>query len=88
MVLKKKTSPGKRCDFNIHTTPADSKLLKGITRLPLNLLDALRLTEHNKILRSKLGNEYMDAFLKLHNQRWKDYTASLSKWEIDTTFDC
>jgi len=86
--IQSKTSPGKRLDFNLHTTPSDSPLLKDIARLPLNLLDALRLTENSKLLRESLGDDYMNAFLKLHYQRWNDYTASLSKWELDTTLDC
>jgi len=88
MELKKKTDPGKRRDFNLYATPVNSRLMKGIPRLPLNLLDALRFTEKSKMLRLKFGDESLDAFLKLHHQRWLEYTASLSKWEIDTTFDC
>ena len=38
---------------------------RGVRKLPLNLLDALRNLEKSKILRAALGGEVIDSFVKL-----------------------
>ena len=80
-----KADPGKRLDIDMY---AESHKVKGVKQLPLNMLDALRLMEGNKMLTAALGEEFMTAFLKLKNTEWLDYTRHLSQWERDHTLDC
>ncbi len=79
-----KRDPGKRLDINMYT---EGHKAKNVKKLPLNLLDAVRLTDKNKVLRKELGDDLIDAYVKLKMQDWEDYCASISQWERDRTLD-
>lgn len=80
------TDPGKPLDIDMyaegHKAPAGTK------KLPLNLLDALRLTERSELLRRELGDEFVDSYVKLKKREWDDYSRQLTPWERATTLDC
>jgi len=59
-----------------------------LRKLPLNLLDAIRLTDKDKNLRDGFGESFIDSYVKLKNRQWDDYASSLSQWERDNTLDC
>ena len=80
-----KRDPGKRLDINMYT---DGHKLKRIKRLPVNLLDAIRLFDKSKVLRAGFGDALVDAYVKLKNQDWSAYARSISQWERDHTLDC
>jgi glutamine synthetase len=80
-----KRDPGKRLDINMYT---EGHKAKGLKKLPLNLLDAIRLTQKGKALRDQLGAPLVDAYCKLKMNEWDDFTKSLSQWEMDHTLDC
>ena len=65
---------------------AEGYKVRGAKKLPLNLLDALRELEKNKVLCGALGPA-ADAFLKLKHAEWNDYTRHLTQWERDNTLD-
>ncbi len=77
--------PGKRLDVNMYE---DGHRIKRIKRLPLNLLDAIRLLDRNRTLRARLGDEFVSAYVKLKHDEWNSYTRTLSQWELDNTLDC
>jgi glutamine synthetase len=84
--MAKGTDPGKPLDIDMyaegHKAPADTK------KLPLNLLDALRLTAKSELLRRELGDEFVDSYVKLKMREWNDYARHLTEWERATTLDC
>ena len=80
-----KRDPGKRLDINMYE---EGHRLKRVRRLPLNLLDALRLFDKSKVLREGFGDELVDSYVKLRMQDWKAYSTTLSQWERDHTLDC
>ncbi len=87
--IEKETDPGKRLDINMYEVAGDAELGKlKVKRLPLNLLDALRLTGKCRMLREYLGEETVTAFLRLKEREWDDYARHLTQWERDTTLDC
>lgn len=57
-------------------------------QLPLNLLDALRAFERDRVLRERLGEETSAALLKLRLGEWNDYVQHLTEWERRSTLDC
>ena len=77
--------PGKPYFNNMYEDPTAAK---GAKKLPLNLLDAIRLLDKSKTLRASLGDDLIDAYVKLKMQDWRSYTAHLSDWERDNTLDC
>ncbi len=87
--IANKTDPGKRMDINMYEVRRNADLKKlNVKRLPLNLMDAVRVTEKNAMLRSYLGEETMNAFLRMQARAWNDYSRHLTQWERDHTLDC
>ncbi|MGR3502178.1 MAG: type III glutamate--ammonia ligase, partial [Pseudaestuariivita sp.] len=82
--INAKADPGKRHDIDMY---AEGYKVRGAPRLPLNLLDALRVFDKNKALKSAMGNEFSAAYLKLKMQEWMSYTAHFSEWERRNTLD-
>ena len=83
--IENKRDPGERLDINMYT---EGDRLKDIKRLPLNLLDALRLFDKSEVARASLGDELVSGYVKLKLAEWRRYSTTLSKWELDHTLDC
>ncbi|MBX2882097.1 MAG: type III glutamate--ammonia ligase [Granulosicoccus sp.] len=83
--MHQELDPGKRLDIDMYT---EAHKAKGIRKLPLNLLDAIRNLDKNKALRSQLGDEFLEAYVKLKTNEWNQYMRHLTQWERDTTLDC
>jgi glutamine synthetase type III len=82
--IANKRDPGKRLDINMYS---EGHKARGAKKLPLNLLDALRLTQKDKILREALGGDNIDSYVKLKMDEWNRYSRHLSQWEYDHTLD-
>ncbi len=76
--------PGKRLDINMYT---EGDRLCRIRRLPLNLLDALRLFDKSRVARDGLGEAFVSSYVKLKLDEWRSYSTTLSQWELDRTLD-
>jgi glutamine synthetase len=83
--IETKADPGKRLDIDMY---AEGHKVRGAPRLPLNLLDALRQFEKDKVLRAGLGGELVDAYAKLKHAEWLSFKAHLTDWERQHTMDC
>jgi len=77
--------PGKRVDLNMYT---EGHKLKGLRRLPLNLLDALRLLDGSKIMRRALGDGPVASYVKVKLEDWDAHQRHLSSFEFQRTVDC
>jgi glutamine synthetase type III len=75
--------PGKRLDINMYTHGHSVEVAK---KLPLNLLDALRVLEGSEVLTERLG-ALVPSYLKLKRLEWDSYARHLSAWERDNTLD-
>ncbi len=82
--IKTNANPGKRLDLDMYSEGYKATSAK---KLPLNLLDALREFEKNKVLRDGLGAEFSTAFLKLKSNEWNAYMQHFTQWEKDNTLD-
>lgn len=78
------TDPGKRTDFDMY---AEGHKVRA-RRLPLYLIDAIRVFERNKMLRAMLGDEFIAAYTKIKTDEWNDYSSHLTDWERANTLDC
>ncbi len=83
--ITQQRDPGPRYDNNTYVDPLPPDKVK---RLPSNLLEALRNLEADEILTPALGQPLVSAYLKLKHQIWKEYSASISTWELENTLDC
>ena len=83
--IEHKRDPGKPQHINMYT---EGHKARGVKKLPLNLLDAIRKTQSSKSLKAALGEELVDSYCKLKMEQWNNYTKSISQWEYDNTLDC
>lgn len=60
--IDNRRDPGKRLDINMYT---EGHTVEGLKKLPLNLLDAIRLTRQGQSLKAQLGAPLVDAYCKL-----------------------
>lgn len=56
-------------------------LLAHAPKLPLNMVDAMRLFEESPAVREILGEELCTAYLKLRRREWSDFMHHFSEWE-------
>ena len=82
--IAQECNPGERLDINMYEPGAAPA---GITRLPLNLLDALRGFASSTVLRNALGAGFVDSYVKLRIAQWNDYMRHLTDWEREHTLD-
>lgn len=83
--IEKKRDPGTRLDIDMY---GEGHKARGAKKLPLNLLDALRIFEKDKALTAALGSEFTSAFVKLKTDEWNRYARHLTEWERENTLDC
>ncbi|HEY5700455.1 MAG TPA: type III glutamate--ammonia ligase [Gammaproteobacteria bacterium] len=80
-----KRDPGKRLDINMYT---HGHTVKRIRRLPLNLLDSIRLFDESKVVRDGFGDDLVSSYVKLKLSEWRSYATSITPWERNNTLDC
>lgn len=83
--IAERRDPGKRLDINMYT---EGHLVKGARKLPLNLLDALRLTDKSDVLRREFGDAFVDSYVRMKTEEWNAFTKHLTEWERHNTLDC
>ncbi len=76
--------PGQRLDINMYT---EGHKIRRIRRLPLNLLDAVRLFDKIKVLREAFGDALVSSYVKLKLEDWRSYATTIGQWERDHTLD-
>ena len=84
--MARSVDPGKPLEIDMYTE--GHKAPPGTRKLPLNLLDAIRLVDGSKLLRKELGAEFVDSYVKLKNREWNDFSRHLTEWERLNTLDC
>lgn len=82
--IRSKADPGRRYDIDMY---AEGHKVRGAPKLPLNLLDALRIFDKDKALKAMLGDTFSAAYLKLKMKEWDSYMGHFSAWERENTLD-
>ena len=82
--VKSEADPGKRYDIDMY---AQGHTVRGVPKLPLNMLDALRTYDKDKGLKEAMGKEFSEAYLKLKMEEWNSFVSHFSSWEKENTLD-
>lgn len=82
--IRTQADPGKRQDIDMY---ADGWKVKGAPKLPLNMLDALRMYDKDKGLKAMMGEEFSEAYMKLRHAEWNSFCNHFSEWERENTLD-
>ena len=83
--IANKRDPGERLDINMYT---HGHTVQRIRRLPLNLLDAVRLFDESKVVRAGFGDDLVSSYVKLKLSEWRSFATSITPWERNRTLDC
>ena len=69
-------------ETNIFEMSSKEKEEKGIGSLPINLWDAISLTENSKLVRKALGDHVFDSFIKNKKIEWDQYRTQVTEYEL------
>ncbi len=83
--IKSELDPGKRLDIDMYS---ESHKARGAKKLPLYLIDAIREFAKSNMLKTYLGDEFFNAYIKIKTDEWNLYSRHLTKWEKQNTLDC
>lgn len=82
--VRSKADPGKRWDIDMY---AEGHVVTDAPKLPLNMLDALREYDKDEELKSIMGEEFSNAYIKMKHQEWDSFVSHFSRWEKENTLD-
>lgn len=80
--IAKKLSPGKRLDNNMYTHPNEK-----VTQLPQTLHEALGFLDKSSVLKTSMGDTFIQSYLKLKQAEWSEYLGQVSAWECERYLD-
>jgi len=67
---------------NVFEMSSEEKKQKGIGCLPMNLSEAISLTENSQLIRKALGDHLFDSFIKNKKIEWEQYRTQVSEYEL------
>ena len=67
---------------NVYEMSNEERMQRGIGNLPMNLSDAISLTERSKLVRKALGDHVFDSFIKNRKIEWDQYRIQVSEYEL------
>lgn len=82
--IQSKADPGPRHDIDMY---AEGHTIKDAPKLPLDMLDALRVYDADDGLKAAMGEAFSTAFVKLKTAEWNAFTSHFSSWERENTLD-
>lgn len=86
--IEKGIDPGEpTSQIDLHEVSDAERRELGIELLPANLLDATRELERDDVLRKALGGtakeDYVDYFVRVKREEWREAHEQVTQWEID-----
>ena len=68
--------------LNVYELSDEARRNLGIEMLPGSLFEALNAFEADEVLKSALGNNLTEAFLKARREEWEDFRIHVTDWEL------
>lgn len=67
---------------NVYEMTEEERQRRDIGTLPVNLLEAIHLTEKSELVRKALGDHVFDAFIKNKKIEWDQYRIQVTEYEL------
>jgi len=67
---------------NVFEMSSEERERRGIGTLPMNLSDAIGLTEKSQVVRRALGDHVFDSFIKNKKIEWDQYRIQVTEYEL------
>ena len=68
---------------NIYHMSEAEREKAGINSLPEDLLEAIKITEHSKVVKECFGEKLFEYFIRNKKMEWNEYKAQVTQYEID-----
>jgi len=68
---------------NIYHMTEEERAKSGITSLPEDLLEAIRITEQSKLIKECLGNKVFEYFIRNKKMEWDEYKMQVTQYEVN-----
>ena len=81
--IKNNLIPPNPINKNIFTIKRDIIENSGIESIPKDLYSAIQAMKEDKIIVDTLGEHAFNKYVQYKENEWKNYTSSITKWEID-----
>jgi glutamine synthetase len=83
--IRRKLDPGEpNVGKNMYTVKLEEIEPNGLALIPQSLPEALDAFEADPVIKSALGPELAEEFVKVKRQEWVRYHNTISQWEIDS----
>jgi len=80
--IEKKYELADPIEENLFEMSSKEKEQRGIDSLPINLWDAISLTENSQLVRKALGDHVFDSFIKNKKIEWDQYRTQITEYEL------
>ena len=67
---------------NVFEMSSEEKEQRGIGTLPMNLSDAISVTEKSELVRKVLGDHVFDSFIRNKKIEWEQYRSQVTEYEL------
>jgi len=67
---------------NVFEMSIEEREQRGIGSLPMNLYDAISLTQNSQLVRKALGDHVFDSFIKNKKIEWEQYHVQVTEYEV------
>ncbi len=80
--IEKKYELADPIEQNVFEMSSQQREQRGIGSLPINLWDAISLTENSQLVRKALGDHVFDSFIKNKKIEWNQYRIQVTEYEL------
>lgn len=80
--IEKKYELGDPVEENVFEMSSEQREQRGIGSLPMNLSDAISLTEKSELVRKAFGAHLFDSFIKNKKIEWDQYRIQVTEYEL------
>jgi glutamine synthetase len=84
--VRNELEPPPEATGNLHAMDEEERRAAGVTSLPEDLHDAVRLMERSELVAEALGEHVFEWFIRNKREEWEAYREYVSPLEIERSF--
>jgi glutamine synthetase len=81
--IDRKLDPGQPQNINFYAFSPEDVRARGIEMLPQSLAESIVALESSELMKSALGQDFVDEFVSLKREEWIEYHRHVSEWEVE-----
>jgi len=81
--IRNQVLPPAELNVNAQSMTPEELTANGIEHLPRNLSEALAELEKDEVIKSALGEAFIERYIRAKKAEWKDYETQVSQWEME-----